>query len=290
MNIFFQACKKTFRYIAEISRIYFMRRGPFLARGIAFSFLVGSIPLFVLFFYGASSIFAFVPQLRSAMELRLDELLPAEIATAIQEQAMQIASHSWTEVGLLTLAIFVFIAQGIFASIEGGLSIIMRCPQERHLWLDNVMYMLLTVLAIMLFFSASYIHVFLTMYSKSAGWPSSLQWIARKTTSLGILWVALMIIYRICYHGKLNVFVYAGVSLSVASMWQLLNSGASSLISATGQRQFIYGFLAGIVVFLLWAYIFAVLLLIGGIIISRHSKSHAIHAQATPEELGKTRL
>ena len=146
-----------------------MRRGPLLARGVAFSCIVGSIPLLVLFFYSASTIVTIVPQFRSAMDIRLDELLPGEIARIIQEQALQIASHSWTEVGIVTLIIFLFISQGVFASIEGALSIIMRCPQERHLWLDNIMYAILTILALMLFFCASYLTVFIGIYADSAG-------------------------------------------------------------------------------------------------------------------------
>jgi len=263
-------------YIASLIKAYFLRRGPLLARGIAFSFLVGAVPLLVLVLYGTSTLYDIAPQLRETVVLRLDELMPAQVAQVIQNQAAQIASHSWTEIGLVTLIIIIFIAQGVFASLESGLSIIMRCPQERHIWLDNLLYMTLTILAIMMFFAASYIHVFLNLFYDFAGFPDSLRWIARKTTSVIIIWLALVTIYRACYHGALNLWVLFGVSFLVASLWQLLNWGASSVIAASGQREFIYGFLASMVMFMLWAYMFAVLLLFGGIIIARHSRYIAI--------------
>ncbi|MBD3393945.1 MAG: hypothetical protein GF418_17555 [Chitinivibrionales bacterium] len=277
-----------FRYVTELTRTYFLRRGPLLARGIAFSFVAGAIPLLVLALYIASTLFAIVPQLRATLVLRLDALLPPEVAMAIQTQAVEIASHSWAEIGLLTLLILVLVAQGIFASIEGGLSMIMRCPQERHLWLDNLLYITLTLLAIILFFSASYIHMFIGMVYDFAGFPGGYRWFARKTTSLLVMWLALVMIYRVCYHGRMHIMALLGVSFCVAFLWLLLNEAASSVITSSGQRELIYGFLASVVVFLIWAYMFAVLLLAGGIVIARHSGRPVRRLTASPDSAGRS--
>ncbi len=276
------------RYVGDVVKTYFLRRGPLLARGIAFSILVGAVPLLVLALYGASTLFALAPVLKQTLVLRLDELLPAELANSIQSQAALIASHSWAEIGLVTLLALVIVAQGIFASVEGGLSIIMRCPQERRLWLDNLLYISLTVFAIVMFFAASYAHMFLNMLSELVGSPAWLGWLARKMTSLLILWSALAMIYRICYHGKVSLWGVLGVSAGIAIVWQFFNAAASSIITAMGQRELFYGFLASVVVFLLWAYTFAVLLLVGGIIIARHSKPFR-HPSGDSEDLAHTR-
>jgi uncharacterized BrkB/YihY/UPF0761 family membrane protein len=65
------------------------------------------------------------------------------------------------------------------------------------------------------------------------------------------------------------------VSLLVAIAWQAVNYLGVSVISISGKNEIVYGFLAVVIVFLAWTYLFSVLLFIGGIVIARHSQLRA---------------
>ncbi|MFW5775023.1 MAG: YihY/virulence factor BrkB family protein [Chitinivibrionales bacterium] len=265
-----------FRYIHGIIKRFFHSGGPLIAKGIAYSIIVGSVPLLFLALYSTTYLFQFAPPLQLTLEIRLDEIFPEELADAILTQAARLAAVSWAEIGIVGIAGLTFVSQGIFSSLERGLSIVMHYRRRRSMWANRLIYTLLTIFAITMFFTATYAHTYLKILYRALGIPPDYHFLARKTSSILLIWLALVVIYRICYSGKVNYYALTLVSLAVAIMWQVINIAGSSFITASGQREIIYGMLATVVVFLLWSYIFAWLLLLGGIIIATHSPQEKI--------------
>ncbi|MFP4417285.1 MAG: YihY/virulence factor BrkB family protein [Chitinivibrionales bacterium] len=258
-------------YLHRILKRFFHSGGPLIAKGIAYSIIVGSVPLLFLALYSSTYFFAVAPPLQMTLEIRLDEIFPEELADAILTQAARLAAFSWAEIGIVGIAGLLLVSQGIFSSLERGLSIVMYNRRRRSMWANRLIYTILTIFAITLFFAATYAHTYLKIYYGALGIPPGYHFLARKTSSIILIWLALVVIYRICYSNKINYLALVLVSLAVAIMWQLINIAGSSLITASGQREIIYGMLAMVVVFLLWSYIFGLLLLLGGIIIATHS-------------------
>ncbi len=263
---------KFFRYPRDVLAVFFKRRGPLAAKGIAYSLIVGSVPLLFLALYSGAYLLRIAPDLQVSLEIRLDELLPEELANAILKQAARLAGLGLHKLGIIGLLGLILVSQGIFSSFEAGLSLVMHNPVRRTIWLSHLLYIVLTILAIALFFTASYLHAYVHLFYQYMGLPHNYQWLARKASSLLLIWGALVLIYRICYHGKINLLALFTVSIAVALMWQVVNIIGSSLITVSGSRQLIYGVLATVVVFLLWSYTFAFLLLVGGIVIAKHSR------------------
>jgi membrane protein len=243
-----------------------------VAKGIAYSLIVGSVPLVFLALSSGGYLLRVAPDLQLSLEVRLDELLPEQLANAVFEQAARLQAVGLHKLGILGLLGLIVVSQGIFSSFEAGLSIIMRNSVRRTIWFSHALYLLLTILAIALFFTASYIHTYINLLYQNTGLPQNVRWLARKTSSMLLIWGALVLIYRVCYRGRINLLALAAVSLGVALLWQLVNAFGSSLIAVSGKRQLVYGVLATVVVFLLWSYSFAFLLLLGGVIIARHSR------------------
>ncbi len=264
--------RATFFYIREILRRFFHSGGPLIAKGIAYSIIVGSVPLMFLALYSSTYLFQIAPPLQITFEIRLDEIFPEELADAVLTQAARLAAVNWTEIGIVGLVGLMLVSQGIFSSLERGLSIVMRNKRRRSMWVNRLLYTVLTIFAISLFFAATYAHTYLKLLYKALEISPDYHFLARKTSSIILIWLALVVIYRICYRGRINYFALGIVSLVVAIMWQIINIAGSSLITISGQREIIYGMLATVVVFLLWSYIFALLLLLGGIIIASHSR------------------
>jgi uncharacterized BrkB/YihY/UPF0761 family membrane protein len=152
---------------------------------------------------------------------------------------------------------------------------VMKSPRQRRILTRQLLYLLLTAFAMVLFFAASYIRFAVIILFQQAHIPASFIGLGTKVLSMLLLWFGFMVIYRMCYHGTIHLPMLLFASFIVAAAWQLVNYLGMSIISYTGKNEVVYGFLAVVVVFLAWAYLFAIFLFIGGIIIARHSQSYA---------------
>lgn len=267
--------KKINLFIREITVIYFKRRAALLAKGLAYSILTGSIPLLFLAIYSSKYLLQLIPAYQSGFQIQLDTLIPKPLADVLIQQAVQLVDkRSWSAIGILGIAGVLLVTRGLFSSLENSLEMVMKSPKEKRLWTKQLLYLFLTVFAISLFFIASYVSTALTMLYKLTGISTSYLWLGTKTSSVILLWGAFVVIYRICYHGTMHAGVLFLVSFIVALVWQVVNYLGYSLVSFTGENAIFYGFLAGVVVFLVWSYLFAIFLFVGGIIISRYSQQH----------------
>lgn len=257
----------------DILRIYFRKNGTVLAKGIAYSFLIASIPLLFISLYLSSLLFTDANDIQSILASRLSEIIPKQLADLVIEQVSQIAfSRGWLKIGIAGFIGLFFVPRQLFASLENSLSTVMDSPKRRTLLKRQLLYLILIAFAISLFFFASYIHLIIKTILSFLELPLFIIILGSKTFSTVLICFALTVIYRVCYHYSINKKTLLSVSLLIALLWQIVNFIGASVITISGKNEFVYGLLAGGVVFLFWAYIFAVLLLLGGIIIARESR------------------
>lgn len=264
---------KAFRYIEEILYIYFRNHGPTHAKGIAYSFLMTTVPLLFIAFYISTVLFSGTDELHQLFRSRLGEIIPQQVADYMVTYLFDmILDKNWIKIGILGMVGLLFLPRGLFACLESSLVAVMETPHRRPLVKRQFHYFIMIFIAICLFFVASYIFIILKMIFSLIKVPPVYYLLGSKTISTFLICIALVVIYRTCYHNSLKLPVLFGVSFGVALLWQIINYIGASIITVSGKNEIVYGILASGVVFLVWAYIFAVLLLLGGIVIARHNK------------------
>jgi membrane protein len=252
--------------IKKIFHTYFSRNGPLLAKGIAYTFLITVIPLLLISLSVIVSVFRLSPDLQATLRFQLQNLIPAQVADFLLDQMIRVAKQrSWMELGIIGSLGLLLVPRTFFSSVETALATVMDAPTRRPLLKRQLLFLSLTLLAIALFFTATYIHIIVGMIWKFMALEPQYELLGRKTFSLLLVWSSLVLLYRVCYHGRLHLAALLIVSLVVAVLWQGLNTLGSSFITASGKNQLVYGILAGGIVFLTWSYLFAMLLLLGGI-------------------------
>ncbi len=264
--------KKVFLYFKDVFYTFSTKRGSLLAKGIAYSFLTGSIPLLFLTVSFASYLYKIIPTLQHGLEIKITEFLPPQIGKEVLSH-LEIITQGWAGIGIIGIVILIFVAKGIFDALEAGLSAVMDVKKRRKTLINQLFSFLLTFVAMVFFVIASLTDAILDFLFKIINIiPSFFHWSIAKLTSIAIFGFALFGIYKIFYREKLNIKWALSVSFVVSLVWQIVGYIGSFFIKASGRREFIYGILAGSVVFLLWMQIFAILILFGGIIIAKHSK------------------
>jgi len=262
-----------YRYISEILQIYSIKRGTILAKGIAYSFLITSIPLLFIAFYISTVFFSPTEEFQLLIRSRLAEIIPNQVAEYIVTYFFDMFhDRSWLKIGTIGIISLFIIPRGLFSSLENSLVTVMDSPNRRPILRRQFLYFLLIIVAICLFFFASYIYIVIKTLFAITQVPSRYYFLGSKVVSTFFISIALILIYRICYHETLKIPILMGVSFTVALIWQIINFLGASLITVSGKNELVYGVFASGFVFLVWAYIFAILLLLGGIIIARHNK------------------
>jgi YihY family inner membrane protein len=259
--------------MGEILSAYDSKEGPTLAKGIAYSFLITCIPLLFIAFYISTIIFSGAEELQQIYRSRLGEIIPQQVAEYLVNYLYgMILDKNWIKIGAIGMIGLLFIPRGLFACLEGSLVTVMESPRRRPVFKRQLLYFALIFLAICLFFIASSLFMVIKALFAFTKVPSIYYYLGSKIISVFLICITLIVIYRICYHSSLKFPILFGVSFSVALIWQIINYIGASIITVSGKNEIVYGILASGIVFLIWAYIFAVLILLGGIIIARHSK------------------
>ncbi len=258
--------------IKRVLSIYFAKKGNLLARGIAYSMLITAIPFLLLSIYAASLIFQDTAALQGALNLWIHDLIPEASADMVIMRVSEILQDSrWKKVGATGLVLMFIAPQILFASIESALSVVMMPRKRHHFMIRQVLYILMHIFVVSLFFLFSIFSLWFNTALGSTQMPTVVYLFSSKVTSLLIVWLSLMAIYRMSIHRKINFGIVAKVSLVISLVWMFFNFFGSILITTSGRNELIFGILAGFILLMVWAYLFAALLLLGGIVISGKS-------------------
>ena len=266
--------KPIVKYLREILETYWSKRGPLLARGISYSLLIGSLPIIFITIAVSSAIYNLLPSMQEAVHARIEVFMPSSIGNLLIARIEGVA-RDWAGLGLIGLAIMLYTARGMFDDLESGLSWVMDMTRRRSTIRHQLFTLLLTLLSVVLFVEAALGDLLLTETLRALHVPSLLSEVAFKGVSVVVLGAILYGLYRLVYRQTLNKPVALGVCFSLSLLWKLFGYAGKALIVQSGQREMMYGVLAGAVLLLFWLQIFSNLIIFGGIVIARHSGKKA---------------
>lgn len=263
---------KVIRYLKDISDAFFHFRGSILARGIAYSILVTIVPTLFVALYVGSLIFTHNPQIQSSSQEFISQILPITYS----EQVMGIvqdfmSAGSWKKMGIIGIVMLFITPSFLFAAIERTLSVVMLPPIQKKFAHRQISYFLIQIIIMALLFGVAFVSGWAAKLELLIPLPPFWSFISSKLPTIVIMSFSLAAIYRLSYHHTINLKVLYPVSIGLALIWQIFSSSASAIIVVTGRNQVMYGMMAGAIVLLALAYIFSVLLIVGGIIIGRES-------------------
>ncbi len=264
---------KVSRYVHIIGHEYVTLHGNLLAKGIAFSFLLTFFPIVMIAIWLLSIIVADGSHLESEILATLLDITPQVATDYLQERIQNIASHRlWSKIGITGIIILFWAPNTLFTSIEQALYKVMKTDERRSFLIRKAYSFTLHIVIILIIILFSFISMMLNSIGLFTDLPPYLSFISSKGVSTLVIWTSLMLIYWICYHGKIKKSALVITSFIISLIWQILNSIGSSIITLSGKNEAFYGILAGVAVVMSWAFLFSAFLLIGGQVIARQSR------------------
>jgi len=252
--------------------LYFSRNGPLFAKGIAYSLVLGTMPLLLLTTATAGYFYKNTPQIQSGLNNRVKDLVPGEFAELLSSNLASV-SHQWAEIGIAGVLVLLFVCKGIFDAMGSGLDGVMHVRHNRIRWVTHLYSVIFTVMAVLIFILASLDNVFISSVGKTLNFslPTTSYPVVVKLFSFLLLSIAFTFMYVIYSPARVKLGVTVLVSLGVSLLWFLLGLGGRYFVVLTSRREIVYGVFAGTVLFLYWFQIFAHFFLLGGIIIGERS-------------------
>lgn len=265
--------KSMIRYIHQVSQTYFSYRGNLLARGIAYSIIFTLIPALFLALYIGSILFNHSYNIQEVVYNQISQILPITQAPQVMGMVQDYMSGGqWHGMGITGIIMLFFTPHFLFAAIERALSLVMNPPEERKFIVRHLLYFLTQLLVMLLLFGFAFVSVWIREAGSFLEIPHALGLISSKTSTIVIMGLTLSAIYRISYHHTINNKVLFSMSFLLSLLWQLFSSSGSAIIAVTGKNQVMYGVMTGAIILLVLAYLFSVMLIVGGIIIGKESK------------------
>jgi membrane protein len=258
--------QRTFR---DLIYTYVNRRGPLLAQGIAYSLLIGSMPLVLLAAAVAGYLYGTFPQLQLGLHRKLLLYVPEEVARSLLSQVDHVAS-GWAGMGIVSVVGLLFVSKSIFDALSSGLAGMMEGSRQRSYWANQACTFLLTLFAVALFIAISLDDMVIHLALARAGLHAH-AWLYRAMSSafsVLLLAVGLLLIYLVFSHVKLHFWRTLATAIVVSLLWHAAGYGGRLLVNLSARYRLIYGVLAGIVLFLFWLRIFAHLVLMGGLFVA----------------------
>ncbi|MGM0443405.1 MAG: YihY/virulence factor BrkB family protein [Fibrobacterota bacterium] len=263
------------RYLFEIARRYVSLNGNFHAKAIAFSLLFTFIPIIMVLLWAISSLLSGSSELLSAFIDKVLELVPLTASEMIRERIEGIVtSRSWRNVGIVGVFVLFWAPNGLFSSLNYGLHVMMQQEPKgkRSFWIRHILQFTthyLIALFIVIFTLISFV---INSAVSAEDLPVILRVVKSYWASTAALFATLVMIYSTSYSGKIHKGALVTVSLLISVLWHLFNYLGTEIISGSGRIEAFYGFFAGAAVVMMWTFIFSISILVGGVVIARHSK------------------
>ncbi len=257
--------------LRSVPRIYIRIQGPLLAKGLAFSFLLGLVPL--LFFlislqalFGSTDTVAFVQD-------SLFSFLPAELRGTIVRQVLNTAGAG---VGIVTIAAFVFTSVALFDGLEMALTTVLS-SERRKFHVGRLVSVAFLGLILVLFYAISILGGFVTSTVDAAGGNAVLMAIASRVVATLLSAGVVQLVYRVFARRRLRRGVTFLVALATSALWQGVLFVGDALAGVAAGNLLIYGALAFAIILLLYMRVLAELVIIGGIVVGILSPPDDVH-------------
>ncbi len=244
------------------------------AAQVAFYFTFALFPLLLFLVTLFGFILSAADDLRGELFLYLRQIMPISAFILVQNTISEVTANSSS--GKLTLGILVALwaASAGIDGIRTELNAIYRLRETRAWWKTKLLALLMTFgLAILItialgiiFYGGRFISAILSSISFSISSPiflGILQWI----TILVVLITTFALIYNFLpYHKKLRwVWITPGAIVGII-LWLLLSYGFRLYLGFFNSYDRTYGSLGAVIILMLWLYLTALVILIGGAI------------------------
>ncbi len=211
----------------------------------------------------------------------LTAALPGQASRALEQvvaEVTRIRSPGALSIGLLLL---VWAASNTFASLSDGLNKAYRVDRQHHWWKQRTLALALLVVASVALISAAVVLLAGPEIGRVLGWEgfeSFLRWPVTFVLAVGLMW---LIYFWLPNHdqdrAKRRILVGAVVG---TFLWAVATVLFRLYVANFGRFSLVYGFVGGIVVLLLWLYLTAMSILIGGEVaaaLERRSSKASLH-------------
>lgn len=259
--------RRTVLFTRTVIRRYKADRGALLAKGLAFSFVWGTVPLlFGVFLLRIDS--PLTPRVRSLISQQVLGFLPAEMRSDLLLQLSRVGGGALP--GIFTAVALVIAVVSMFDSLELAMSTMLG-SRRRHAHFRKFISLGLMVGIVILFYAAAVAAPLLRLPAELLNiFPGFISWYTYGVTGL---------FFAIMFYGLLRLFARRPlrmrptfvVCLFAAIAWQIAGWGVGIAIGAVGSRYLIYGAVAWAVIFLMFMRILADIIILASIVVGRFS-------------------
>jgi membrane protein len=248
---------------------YYKRNGPLLAKGLAFSLVLGTMPIFFITLTISAYIYKVSPGLQELVTGQLLDVLPANLSTLLLTQIHRLASRAGS-LGLITIAIFIVTSIALFDSLEGSMSAMLSSKRRKfhHARLISLSLMsgvvIVYYLTVALSATARYFKDFLSLS------PQLFYWGSKFTSGLFFAFI-LLVLYYLFSRRRLRFFPTLTIACISSFFWQLIGAAGSRLIQYAGGQLLVYGAITWIIIFLTYMRLLAELIIISSLLVGEFS-------------------
>lgn len=217
----------------------------------------------------------------------IGRFLPDEVTGFLHGLLAHIASASTGSLGLAvagSIAFAILAAQRAMSSTMGSLNRIAHLVERRSFWRRNATALVLALVGMLMVLVGIAGLVVAPRVAAMLQWDTTDDWrlfaIARWPAALVVMATYLMIVYRFApCRWAMNWRGAAIGGVTGAVLWVLSSLGLSAWVDHAANYEAMYGAAGGMLVLLLWAYLGALAVLIGGIV-AAESRDRADRARA----------
>jgi len=248
---------------------YYKRNGPLLAKGLAFSLVLGTMPIFFLTLTISAYIYKVSPGLQELVTGQLLDFLPANLSTLLLTQIHRLASRAGS-LGLITIVVFMVTSVALFDSLEGAMSAMLSSKRRKfhHARLISLSLMsgvvIIYYLTVALSAAAHYFKNFLSLP------PQLFYWGSKFASGLFFAFI-LLGLYYIFSRRRLRFFPTLAIACISSFVWQLIGAAGSRLIQFAGSQLLVYGAITWVIIFLTYMRLLAELLIISSLLVGEFS-------------------
>jgi len=271
--------RRLFSFVKEVGRGFYAVQTPYLAASIAYFVVLSLIPFILLVISVSGFIAQDVETEFSKQIIRLVQSNAPTLKEAIQKY-LEFATKHKQLLGIIGILGLLWASAKVIFSLNFGLDRIMMVTIQKPIlsrWLDTLIMLVITILlfsfSMCLMIAASYINVI-----PISGKIPQFMWQAiggffPYGVSVIVSIALFYAIYRIIPTEKPRPRLALTGAAVGAIIWQVVNGFFSwYLMKQTLYYEVLYGSVAAFIYIILWAYLFALSILIGGSVIKVISK------------------
>lgn len=255
--------KQLWSLVSEVARACHKHRLNAESASIAYYFFLAFFPLLLTMFATAGLIGS-----EAFFDWIMDELLvalPPDAAIAIEEVASELATSSSAGALSIGLVLSLWVASNVFAALADGLNKAYRAKRRHHWWERRALALgLLLVLGLALV-AASFLLIAGPTIERALqidAFRGRLQWPLTFLLAISMMWLTY---YLLPNHdqSRSKRWILFGAVVGTG-LWVLVTTAFRFFLAYSERFSAVYGIVGGMAAFLIWLYLTAMSILIGG--------------------------